>query len=156
MLFDKNTDSNVWEPLQIPMSDVFIGGKGGWPQQNPRDLNPNSPQPGLLNSRPVAGVDLHPSVRLSRDAITGEIVAAVTVLNQGWTSARNVELIAAQLKNQQTLGSVPTRHTFLARGESATFHLRFPSLPPGQTVVLRVSGRYKGGTFGTSLRVKLP
>ena len=39
---------------------------------------------------------------------------------------------------------------------TGTQYLHFPALQAGQHVVLRVSGRYLGGTFGGSFRVILP
>jgi hypothetical protein len=154
MLFDP-IDPGIWNPLQVPKGDV-VNEINGWPDLDKIDVRDVGAGLSRPAPRAAVGVDLRTSVRLSRDAVTGEIVTAVTLLNRGWTPARNVELTAAQLKDRRPLGSIPTRHTFIARAKSATYYLRFSGLPAGQTVVLRLSGRYLRGTFGGSFRVKLP
>jgi hypothetical protein len=81
----------------------------------------------------------------------------VTVKNSGTGTAQAVQLTAAVLGSAngsaipQTLGNI-------APGGSTTAVVTFPASAgaSGANVVERLSGTYTGGTFATTLRVKLP
>jgi hypothetical protein len=150
MIFDAAIPDQ-WNPLGTSLTDVYTGANG-WPQL-----------PGSLSSgasrqlrRDVPGVDLRMGADFTRDSITGEIVVAITLLNRGLTAATNVEITDARLPGKHPLSALPTRHTRLATGKTETCLVRFPNLTAGQRVVLRLSGKYLGGTFGASFRVTVP
>lgn len=148
MIFDPAVP-NQWNPLGTPLADVYTGANG-WPKLAgslgaPQKASPDAP-----------GVDLRMTPNLTRDAITGEIIVAITLLNRGWTAASNVEITQARLQNVVSRSGLPTHHTRLARTGNETLYLRFPNLQAGQTAVLQLSGRYLGGTFGGSFRIKVP
>jgi hypothetical protein len=154
-LFDKQQTGQLF-PLGVPLNDVFEG-DNGWPRLRLYDFDGGwgaTPR----SSLPARGVDLRVSVVLSREAQTGEILATVTLDNQGLSGATNVELVEALLRNGRPLDGMPSRHTHLAAGKSTTLHLRFPTTvgAAGQTALLRLSGKYLGGTFGSSFRMRLP
>ena len=91
--------------------------------------------------------------------MTGEVLATLTLSNHGLKGATNVEVTGGRLGSKLTSPVfVPTRHTRLGPGRSRTLLVRFPSSvgQAGERVVLRLSGRYRGGTFGGSLRITLP
>lgn len=149
-----NPVSGATFPLGIPMSDVFEG-KNGWTVSGYSAVSavgatpPQAPSPSL-------GVDIRSAVALSRDATTGEIMVTVTLNNQGMTPATNVEITGATLGTRSLLGNHAQRQTRLFTGQENAIVLHFASLPAGTTVVLRVTGKYQGGTFGGSFRVKIP
>ena len=83
-------------------------------------------------------------------------MAAITLLNRRLSAATNVEITGANLEGETPLSALPTRHTRLATGKTETCLVRFPNLTAGQRVVLHLSGKYLGGTFGDSFRVTVP
>ncbi|GGG85742.1 pectinesterase family protein [Edaphobacter dinghuensis] len=88
----------------------------------------------------------------------GSYQATVTITNNGTGTAQNVELTSA------TLGSAAGTPLPLAAGDIApgggntTVTLNFPSSAgvAGAAAVEKYSGSYTGGTFGGSIRAKLP
>lgn len=96
------------------------------------------------------------TVKLSRDAITEQIVAAVTVANTGTASAAAARLTAATLGTGKAL-SLPTLGT-IAPGQIVTTEVRFLLTvgKAGTASVLRLSGVYDTGSFQASQRVTLP
>jgi hypothetical protein len=82
-------------------------------------------------------------------------VATVTVKNVGTQALTNVGITVATLGGRSA--PLPARWTRLRTFRSETLTLRFPAAgAPGQKVALRITGNYKGGTFGGSLRLTLP
>jgi hypothetical protein len=148
-LFDPIKDGQTF-PLAVPLEDVYVGGNG-WP---PTDLSDAAPLPG--SPRSSLGVDLRLSAELSRDALTGEVVATMTLRNRGATTASNVEITNAMLHGRRAVAIHVHQHMRLHTNHPQKFTVSFPNLPQGTNAVLRLSGRYLGGTFGGSFRVKLP
>jgi hypothetical protein len=103
-----------------------------------------------------------PSVRLilqpqlSRDE-ANNIVARITVTNNGAAPANNVRLTEVVLGTTPTTSALPVPGA-IAPGGSAVAVVRFPSSAgtPGAASVLRIDGLYDGGTFGGNLRVTIP
>ncbi|MDQ3652947.1 MAG: nuclease [Acidobacteriota bacterium] len=85
-----------------------------------------------------------------------DVVATVTVQNQGVVAASAVTL------TQATLGAAngaPLPQTFgsIAPGASASFTVTFPNPgAAGDSLLLRLGGTYTGGTFSSTKRVTLP
>jgi hypothetical protein len=110
----------------------------------------------VLSIQPLSiAITLAPS--LSRDSITNEVVASLTVRNTGTGPASNVQLATAILGSTVTTTPLPNLGTILA-GNSTVTIVRFPASAgaPGAPSVLRVNGSYTGGTFASSSRVILP
>jgi hypothetical protein len=84
------------------------------------------------------------------------VVVTITLANRGIKSATNVHLSAARLGSQSNLPNVTRTHHFLRSNYTETMEVRFPALAAGTKTVLAIRGAYKGGTFGTSLRVTIP
>ena len=87
----------------------------------------------------------------------GSYQATVTVTNNGFTTAEDVQLTEA------TLGAasgtpLPLSLGDIAAGESAVTTIIFPASAgdSGAAVVERYSGTYTGGTFTGSIRAILP
>jgi hypothetical protein len=143
-------------PLAVPLADVFRGNHG-WPYSpsasttNPPSANPPEPKPRLS-----LGVDLTLSASLSREAGTGELVATVTLNNLGMTTATNVDISDASIDGRHALANHARQQMRVHQGFPQTFRLRFPNIPKGKKAVMRVTGKYLGGTFGASFRVTLP
>jgi hypothetical protein len=99
-------------------------------------------------------VRLATSATLTR--VGSDVVAAVTVQNQGVQTANNVML------TQATLGAVtgaplPQALGNIAPGASATTNVTFANPgAPGASVLLRLGGTHAGGTFSSTRRVTLP
>jgi hypothetical protein len=132
--------------------------QNGWPQIELWDTDRGlSAPPPIIKPHPTTlSPDMRLTASLARDAATNEIVATLTLKNMGITAATNVEIGEARLNLRRPAGGPSPRRVRLALGRSDTCTLRFPALPRGATAVLRVSGRYLGGTFGGSFRLKLP
>ena len=102
-------------------------------------------------------VNLEVRQSLSRDPVTNEIVANVTVTNTGTGTAAGVQLTSVLLGSTPANTALPNLGN-IAAGGSATAVVRFPGSAgtPGAPGVLRVAGSYAGGNFSSSLRVILP
>jgi hypothetical protein len=156
-LFDAPAAGEIF-PLGVPLSDIYLG-QNGWPTLSLQDYTPNigSGRPPYVP--PSLGPELRVQAKLTRDAVKGEILAALTISNHGLSAATNVEVTGGRLGSKGVLaGFVPTRHTRLAPGKTESVLLRFPlnAGTAGEQAVLRLSGRYRGGTFGGSFRVTIP
>jgi hypothetical protein len=94
---------------------------------------------------------------LARDAPTGQIVATVTVMNEGSAPAANVRFTSAILGSTATATTLPVLGS-IAPGASAVVELRFPAgaASPGAPSLLRIAGSYAGGAFGGTTRVTAP
>jgi hypothetical protein len=94
--------------------------------------------------------------QLSRDE-ANNILARITVTNNGAAPADNVRLTGAVLGTTPTTSALPVPGT-IAPGGSAVAVVQFPSSAgtPGAGSVLRIDGLYDGGTFGGNLRVTIP
>jgi hypothetical protein len=94
---------------------------------------------------------------LSRDPVTSEIVAGITVTNTGTRTASNVEFTSVLLGSMAPATTLPNLGN-IAAGGSGTANVRFPGTAgaSGSPSVLRVAGSYTGGNFASSSRVILP
>lgn len=161
-LFDgSNRNLNFPFPMAVPLNDVFLG-QSGWPTLDMKNWGhrDDGGDDGIVRKAvPVplkATIELTPTLSRSEDG-NGYIVA-LSLRNRGMTSATNVEIISTTIGNVQPMAPLYGKRTRLAQEEEIILHARFSTRAgqSGQTVVLRVQGRYKGGTFGGSFRVKLP
>jgi hypothetical protein len=102
-------------------------------------------------------VNLEVRQSLSRDPVTNEIVANITVTNTGTGTAAGVQLTSVLLGSTPATTALPNLGNITAGG-SATGAVRFPGSAgtTGAPGVLRVVGSYAGGNFSSSLRVILP
>jgi hypothetical protein len=102
-------------------------------------------------------VSLTVTPAMARDPSTNQWIATLTVNNRGGTTARNVRLTTATLGGTIAIPPLPSLGT-IRPGDSAVATVRFPAAAgtAGATSVLRVSGVFSGGTFGSSFRVVLP
>jgi hypothetical protein len=144
-------------PLGVPASEFFQG-KNGWPVLSILvDAVDSPPPPANTPSKlPALGVDIRTSVAVERDSETNEILLTLTHTNRGLTGATNVEVTEINLNLKRPINQPPPRHTRLAPGRQHTQTFHFATLPAGTRAVLRVTGRYLGGTFGASFRVTVP
>lgn len=87
----------------------------------------------------------------------GSYTATVSVENNGTTTAGNVTITSLALGSAAG-APVPASLGNIAPGGTATVTLSAPASAgtAGSTVVERVNGTYSGGTFGGSLRARLP
>jgi hypothetical protein len=94
---------------------------------------------------------------LTRNPATNEIVATVTVTNEGSAPANNVRLTSALLGSAAAAGALPVLGT-IASGTARSVEVRFAAgvAAPGAASLLRINGVYDGGTFGGSTRVTVP
>ena len=155
-LFDVAVPGQIF-PLGVPLADVYLG-QNGWPTLPVQDFTPTTSAVRPPYVPPSLGADLRVATTLRRGRTREEIVAVVTITNKGLSPATNIELTQARLQGKEASSDLPTRHTRLAAGRSHTLHLRFPGSigAAGQQALLRLGGRHQGGTFGASLRVRLP
>jgi hypothetical protein len=102
---------------------------------------------------------------LIRDGVTGDIVATVTITNQGCDAAGNVQVTASTLKTSATSTTLPVLVGSLAGGGGqGGFALHYPgaAAAAGTAAVLRVSLTFtnlatsSGGNAGASFRVTAP
>jgi hypothetical protein len=110
----------------------------------------------VLPYNPVAPVSLVTLWTLSR-AASGEVVARITVANNGSQTAENVALTNARIGTNT--GTVqPTQIEAIPAGTTATFTIAFPASTgaAGTGNVLNLSGTYRGGTFNNAGRIVLP
>lgn len=103
----------------------------------------------------------YPTIQLLTTAQLSEVAggyqAIVTITNSGTGIAQNVQLNSATLGTAS--GTIPsTSLGDLAPGASTTVTVIFPSTAgaAGAAVVERFTGTYGGGTFGGSMRARLP
>lgn len=156
-LFKTPTNDTDLTPMGVPMADVFEG-QNGWPKLSTQDFGGYIPGIGKP-TLPRKGADLQCQlIFLERDTANGHILATISVPNKGLLSATNVEIVSGTLGSRPAIEPLPQRRTRVAGGKMWNTTVRFPANvgASGQTVVLRLTGKYKGGTFGGSFRVKLP
>jgi hypothetical protein len=94
---------------------------------------------------------------LTRSPATNQIVATVTVTNEGSAPANNVKLTSAVLGSAAATSALPVLGS-IAPGASRSAEVRFAAgaAAPGAASLLRINGVYGGGTFGGSSRVTVP
>jgi len=94
---------------------------------------------------------------LTRDPVTNEILATITVTNDGGTPATNVQLTSVRLGSVPTTSSLPVLGT-IAPGGSAAAVVRFPAsvAAPGTASVLRITATRDGADMASSFRVVVP
>jgi len=82
----------------------------------------------------------------------------ITVTNTGNANASNVKLTTASLGSASGSPLPKNLGNLAAGGGSATITLTFPASagPSATTVVAKTAGTFAGGTFNTSIRIKLP
>ena len=88
---------------------------------------------------------------------TGGYLATVTIKNSGTGPAQNVQLTTATLGSASGSG-LPQSLGTISAGATVTTTVSFPASAgaSGAAVVETYKGTYTGGTFGTSIRAKLP
>ena len=97
-------------------------------------------------------------VQLSRDVATRDIIATVSLTNEGGITATNVQLAEAVLGSTSG-ATLPQSFSSIAPGAVVTTTLRFPASAggAGERSMLRLAGTYGNGSgFGSSSRVTLP
>jgi hypothetical protein len=153
-MFDPPQPATVF-PLGINTGDFYLA-QNGWPTLVIWDISHGSQRTFPEARLPSLGPDISVSAALTRDPATNQIVATLTVKDMGIGGATNVEIVDASLNGKRHLGNLSRHRTYLAPGRSEVYTVNFPSLAHGATAILRVSGRYKGGTFGGSFRLTVP
>jgi hypothetical protein len=110
----------------------------------------------VVSVAPIA-VDLQVRPSLSRDPATNEVVANLTVTNNGTGTATNVQLNSVLLNSTPTSTTLPNLGS-IAPGGTANTTVRFPGggFTAGNPAVLRVTGSYTGGNFSASSRATIP
>lgn len=110
----------------------------------------------VLPYNPTTAVSLLSLWTLSRDA-SGNILARVTVANQGSQTAETVALTSARIGSTSGVVS-PAQIDSIGGGATATFLVSFPASAgaPGAGSVLSLAGSYRGGTFSSAGRIILP
>lgn len=92
---------------------------------------------------------------LARDS-SNNVVATITITNNGTTSAANVVLTTATI-NSTGGQPLPQSYGSIAPGQSVTRTVTFPGTSTATgAAVLSIDGTFNGGTFGGSRRVTLP
>jgi|GEM_PF-6074594 hypothetical protein len=160
--FDDSTYTTLFGDVQT--GSVFpLGQKMEWLYSN----TPTQGWPPLWINADLDGFDtdlvrrpLNPTIKLTpvltRDAGTGEVILTLIVANRGIRNTTNLALTTVQLGNRTALPHEAARHRFLRSNFPETITMRFPSLAAGLKTTLTIRGAYKGGTFGTRLRVTVP
>jgi hypothetical protein len=151
-LFDTSSRTKIF-PLGVPLEDVYLG-LHGWPKL-PGGQAVTPPTEMIASDLPSLGVSVRLTAALSRDPITNEVVAEVTLRNEGVTPATNVEIGDATLGGQRMTANHAVRRLRLFYGHPQTIRLQFPATS-GRAAVLKIAGQFLGGTFGGSFRVTVP
>ena len=101
-------------------------------------------------------VSLVPTKTLAR--VGGQIVATITIANNGGTPAQNVVLTVAKIGATPATTTLPVSLGTIAPGASVQTIVNFPGTAgtPGAPSSLTLSGTYTGGSFGTTARITLP
>jgi len=144
-----NLASNT--PAQVTNSATTSGGGSGSPNTS-NDLTNVNPQQIVQGT-----VILVTTATLAKQG-DGSYLATVTIVNNGTGTAQNVTLTGATLGPAngapipQSLGNIVPGGGFVITSVS------FPSSAgsSGSQVIEKYTGTYTGGTFGASIRVKLP
>jgi hypothetical protein len=159
--FDTPVDGQVF-PLGVPTSE-FYQAQNGWPKLGKMNRGDSATPPEPIMPKPISapklpslGVEIDSATLVTRDPDTNEIVVAVTTTNRGLTGAPNVVVADITLGNQKPVISPPARHKYIGAGKHYTQTFRFAPQGAGSRAVLRMAGRYLGGSFGTSMRVVIP
>lgn len=150
-------------PLGVP-TDEFYQEQNGWPRLWIENRGDSATEPGPTPGRvpiappnlPSLGVEINTRIQVTRDPSSNEIVVILTHTNRGLTGASNVLLADITLGNQQPVQSPPARHKYIGAGKHYVQTFRFAPQGAGTRAVLRLNGRYLGGSFGTSIRVVIP
>lgn len=146
----------------LPPDTYDLDGDGDTQEPHSRDAagNPRliggTVDMGAYELPATPGVDLRMGFTLTRDANTGEIIATVTLRNRGTTTANAVQLTEIRLGGVAPSEALPSPPVSLDTTTVSTRTFRFPSVPAGQRTTLKVTGRYRGGTFGGTYRVSVP
>jgi uncharacterized repeat protein (TIGR01451 family) len=144
-----NLASNT--PAQVTNSGTTSGGGSANPNtsNDVTNVNPQQIVQGTVQLVTTASL-----VKLNN----GAYMATVTIVNNGTGTAQNVTLTAATLgpaagaPTPQSLGNI------VPGGGFVITTVTYPSNAgnSGDTVIEKYSGTYTGGSFGSSLRVRLP
>jgi len=110
----------------------------------------------VVGSRGWQTHSLSPASALAK--VAGEYQATIKLTNSGSAPADNVQIVTALLSSATGSPLPQALGTLTAGGGSATVILTFPASAgtSGTTVVEKITGTYTGGTFTTSIRIKLP
>jgi hypothetical protein len=95
---------------------------------------------------------------LTRDSVTNEVVAVITLRNAGGTAANNVKVTRANMSDLPPTTPLPVSAGTIGAGMQAQVTLRFPASVgvSGAGSNFTVGGSYTGGTILTTSRVTLP
>lgn len=136
-----------------PTANEVIQGGAGWAGLASFWFGPPPPTQAV---QALHKVTIQPS--LGRDATTGVLELTLLIKNEGTAIETPIEVTGLQLGSGNPASGLPASILRLRAGQSHEQQFRFPAGvgAAGSTVVLRVSGKYNGGTFGGSYRMKLP
>jgi len=144
-----NVASNA--PAQVTNSATTSGGGSGSPNTS-NDLTTVNPQQIVQGT-----VQLVTTASLAK-LNNGSYLATVTITNNGTGTAQNVTLTGATLGGATGVPLPQSLGNIVPGGGFVITSVTFPSSAgsSGSLVIEKYSGTYSGGTFGASLRVKLP
>jgi hypothetical protein len=150
-------------PLGVPTSE-FYQGQNGWPLMNTENRgdsfdaspSPFPTAPGPSYQLPSLSANIDTAVKAERDPATGEILVTLTHTNRGLAGAANVEITDIRLGSRPPISYPSNRHKYVGPGRHYAHTFRFGPQTAGSASVVRVSGRYLGGTFGGSFRIAIP
>lgn len=133
-----------------------IRGGNGWTGLAPIWFGPTPPNLSQTQAAaPVHRITVTPSlVRKSN----GILETTLLIHNAGTELETGVEVTSVQVGSGSPTLGLPSAKLQLRAGQSHEQQYLFPGSAGAvnQTVVLKIQGKYKGGTFGGSYRVKLP
>lgn len=146
-------------PLAVP-TDEFFTNENGWPVLNTGDINVVAP-PRTRPAPPSLKATIAVAVTLTRDVNTNKVSAKITLRNRGYTGATNVAIATGEVRQpgigkRLPLGNLPSQRKRLRTGKSVVLTAPVPEIAAGRKITLRLSGRYKGGSFGGSFRLTMP
>jgi hypothetical protein len=137
--------------------NVILGGNG-WTGLAGYWFGPTPPNVSVTEAifKPVHRITVTPS--LVRNVNTGILEMTMLVYNAGTETETDIELTSVKLGSGNPALGLPAAKLQLRPDQSHEQQFFFPANSgiAGQTVVLGVSGKHKGGTFGGSYRVKIP
>jgi hypothetical protein len=152
-LFDSNP-GGVAFPLGVNLYQVYHN-QNGWniPSTLGASLSSPSPSPVILLG-PKIHVD---GLQIRRDPKTDAIIVAVTIADRGLSAATNLDFTKVQIRQRrlpigQKATAVHARpHLRIGLKTVRTIYLHFPAQTAVTGMLLNMTGRFKGGTFGFNI-----
>jgi hypothetical protein len=140
---------------QIPASDVSATGTATVQVVDPTYTGGDGVS--NLMSVTIGAPKLIVTSTLTRQ-VDNSIKAVIKFSNTGTAAATNVKLTSCQLGSTSPTTALPILAGDIAPATVATATVYLPGTAgiPGSSSVLKANGAYDGGTFGSSLRVKVP